>query len=357
MKKLLVLIAASLILLATATIVASLGLIVGEQLPATRVPATIAEHNPAAPDIVEGIYVLPDDGPGPLIEELDAARNTIDIEIYLLTDEDILSALFRARDRGVIVRVLLEEDPYGGSNQQPEIYSTLAEGGIEVRWNTTASRFSHIKLIVIDHRVALIMNLNLTYSALNRNRELAVITTDPAHVDHAARIFEHDWTEKSGEIPGPLILSPDTSRATILGLIDSAEATLDIYAEVITDEEFIAHVEQALDRGVRVRIIMTQSYGQNMLDEPVGQLVRAGASLHTLADPYIHAKLIMVDGSRAFVGSQNYTSTSMDKNREVGIVISSSWNLERLRRVFEKDFSMGIPVALDKPLDPDAQDT
>jgi phosphatidylserine/phosphatidylglycerophosphate/cardiolipin synthase-like enzyme len=200
-------------------------------------------------------------------------------------------------------------------------------------------------MIVIDQRVALIMNLNLTYSALTKNRELAVITTDPDLVDHASRIFENDWQRKDGEIPGPLTISPDTSRTTIIGLIESARTSIDVYAEVISDREFISAIERALDRGVRVRIIMTQSYGQDMLQEPVGELVRHGAELHILAIPYIHAKLIMVDGQQAFIGSQNYTSTSMDQNREVGVVISGVSNLERLARVFDRDFAMGIPVS------------
>jgi phosphatidylserine/phosphatidylglycerophosphate/cardiolipin synthase-like enzyme len=348
MKKLAMVAAAILVLIATAAIVVSLGLVAEREKPSTPVPAT-AEQHPAAPSAIEGVYVLPDDGAAPLIEELDAARSTISIEIYLLTDDDVLASLFRARDRGVTVRVLLEEDPYGGSNQQPQVFDTLTEGGIQVRWNTAAKRFSHIKLIVIDQQVALIMNLNLTYSALTKNRELAVITTDPDLVDHASRIFENDWQGKDGDIPGPLTLSPDTSRSTIIGLIDSAQSTLDIYAEVITDTEFVSAVQTAIDRGVQVRIIMTQSYGQNMLDEPVGKLVRYGAELHTLASPYIHAKLIMVDSKEAFIGSQNYTSTSLDQNREVGVVISGPSNLERLRRVFDRDFAMGIPV------DPSAQ--
>lgn len=343
MKKLGLLAASILVLIATATIVVSLGLVREQQHPATPIPTALAQQ-PAAPSSVEGVYVLPDDGAAPLIEELDAAKSSISIEVYLLTDDNVLSALFRARDRGVTVRVLLEKDPYGGSNQQPEIFDILNEGGIQVRWNAAAKRFSHIKMIVIDQRVALIMNLNLTYSAFTKNREFAVITTDPALVDHASRIFEDDWQEKGGEIPGPLVLSPDTSRQTILGMIDSAGATLDIYAEVITDKQFIASVSAAIDRGVRVRMVMTQGYGQDMMSEPVGELIRYGAELHTLATPYIHAKLILADGQVAFIGSQNYTSTSLDQNREVGVTISGPSNIERLQRTFERDFAMGIPV-------------
>lgn len=350
MKKLAFLVASIFVLIGTATLVVSLGLL-RDEAGSPRSTPTVVRDVPAAPSALEGVYILPDDGPGELIAELDAARSSISIEIYLLTDEQVLQALFRARDRGVTVRVLLEKDPYGGSNQQPEIFATLAEGGIQVRWNDAAKRFSHVKLIVIDQRVAMIMNLNITYSALNRNRELAVITTDPALVDHASRIFEHDWQGKEGSIPGPLVLSPDTSRATIIGLIDAAVESIDIYAEAMTDRQFIERVIAALDRGVRVRIIMTQSYGQNLLGEPVGELVRNGAELHTLANPYIHAKLILVDGKQALIGSQNYTATSMDQNREVGVVISAPSNIQRLQRVFDRDFAMGVPARL--PADDD----
>src|SRR5215207_9862545 len=235
MKKLGIVLASVLILIATATTVVSLGLVFDDTTPSSPDPTPVGQA-PAAPASIEGVFVLPEDGPEALIEELNAARSSISIEVYLLTDDSVLSALFRARDRGVTVRVLLEKDPYGGSNQQPEIFEILSEGGIQVRWNTAASRFSHVKLIVVDQKVAMIMNLNLTYSALTRNRELAVITTDPAQVEHASRIFDNDWQGKDGSIPGPLTLSPDTSRETIIGLIDSAEVTLDIYAEVITDK-------------------------------------------------------------------------------------------------------------------------
>lgn len=343
MKKLALVVALILVLIASATIVVTLGLVFDDESPSAPASTTVAQV-PAAQESVEGVLVLPEDGPSALIEELDAAQSSISIEVYLLTDDSINSALFRARDRGVAVRVLLEEDPYGGSNQQQEIFDTLTEGGVQVRWNPGTNRFSHVKMIVVDQRVAMVLNLNLTYSALNKNREFGVITTDPAVVDHASRIFENDWQEESGSIPGPLIISPDTSREAILGLLDSAKETIDIYAEVITDTEFVDAINSAIDRGVHVRIIMTQAAGEDLLTEPVGETVRHGAQLHVLADPYVHAKLILIDGERALIGSQNYTPTSMDQNREVGVIISSPANIQRLQRAFEKDFSMGVPI-------------
>ena len=51
--------------------------------------------------------VLPDDGKQPFIDEIDAASASIQLYIYLLSDDDIINALVRAHVRGVTVQVIL----------------------------------------------------------------------------------------------------------------------------------------------------------------------------------------------------------------------------------------------------------
>ncbi|HLL51444.1 MAG TPA: phospholipase D-like domain-containing protein, partial [Thermomicrobiales bacterium] len=58
---------------------------------------------------------------------------------------------------------------------------------------------------------------------------------------------------------------------------------------------------------------------------------------------YIHAKIIVADGERAFVGSQNLSATSLDQNRELGIIVDDPVNLARLMRTFEADFRSATP--------------
>src|SRR5215210_5514218 len=126
---------------------------------------------------VVGLYVLPDDGHDPILAEIAAARTSITLQIYLLTDEEIFKALGAAADRGVHVRVLLEEDPFGGSGTEEETFERLARSGVDIRWSDPEFRFSHVKTFVIDEHVAIIMNQNLTTSAFIQNREFFAITT------------------------------------------------------------------------------------------------------------------------------------------------------------------------------------
>jgi cardiolipin synthase len=43
-----------------------------------------------------------------------------------------------------------------------------------------------------------------------------------------------------------------------------------------------------------------------------------------MSSPYIHAKMFLVDGQRAFVGSVNVSDNSLNNNRELGIIFDQA---------------------------------
>jgi len=292
---------------------------------------------------VVGLFVQPEDGHAPLLEEIAAARSSVDVAVYLLSDDETIAALGAAVGRGVPVRVLLEEHPFGGDGRQADTFERLRQAGIDVRWSNPAFRFSHIKTVVVDRSVAVIMNQNLTASAFSQNRELNVVTTGQADVAQAAAIFDADWERAAEPASGPLVVSPTNARQALLSLIGGAERSLDVYAEVIRDPEFVAALADAAGRGVTVRVVM--SPGEERQLEELRQLAEAGVAVRLVASPYIHAKLFLVDGERAFVGSQNMTATSLDQNRELGLIVEEPGGLERIARVFAADFGRGRAVA------------
>src|SRR5829696_7934963 len=99
-------------------------------------------ETPAPP--ATGIFIQPGDGRAPLLDEIRAARQSIELEVYLLSDEAILRSLEDAQRRGVAVRVILEEHPFGGGGGQEEIFARLENAGIAVRWGNPVFRFSHM---------------------------------------------------------------------------------------------------------------------------------------------------------------------------------------------------------------------
>jgi phosphatidylserine/phosphatidylglycerophosphate/cardiolipin synthase-like enzyme len=292
-----------------------------------------------------GVIVLPDDGPAPILDELEAAKESILLYIYLLSDEEAIQALLRAHYRGVDVRVMLDPVPYGGAGTELNVFQRLAAAGIDVRWTSGEFRFAHVKMLIVDRTTLLTMNLNWTEAAFSANRELAVVTDDSARVSQALSIFENDWAGHSETPAGPLVISPETSRRDLLHFIASADATLDIYAEVMTDQEILAALVEAAVRGVDVRLVMSEAAGESLWHEEPGFLARNGIDVTIVNQPYIHAKAVIVDGKAAWIGSQNFTANSLDNNREIGTFVNDVPSLARIVRAFETDVGAGAPLA------------
>ena len=55
-------------------------------------------------------------------------------------------------------------------------------------------------------------------------------------------------------------------------------------------------------------------------------------------------KAIVVDGTRAYFGSENLSSTSLSKNREVGLIATEPDVLKLMAETFEKDWAAATPL-------------
>ncbi len=123
---------------------------------------------------------------------INSAEETIDLEMYVFTSEEVRSALADAEGRGVEVRAILEPRLFDKSRQQ-ETYDYLKGNGAEVRWASLSYKLTHSKMMIIDGEKALIGSINFSWSALNKNREAgAVIYGEP--VKEYLQIFESDWS-------------------------------------------------------------------------------------------------------------------------------------------------------------------
>ena len=116
--------------------------------------------------------------------------------------------------------------------------------------------------------------------------------------------------------------------------MDGGAVSLDLYAEVLRDPQMLDALAAAAERGVRVRIIIAiRGFCRRG-----GSVGRIRVDIRLSSRLYIHAKLIVADGERAFVGSQNLSATSLDQNRELGIIVDDPVNLSRLTWTFAIDF-------------------
>jgi putative cardiolipin synthase len=150
----------------------------------------------------------------------------------------------------------------------------------------------------------------------------------------------------------------------LVSLFDGAESEiLIVSAYLIPTPNLEGAVERALDRGVRVRIL-TNSIGSNnhlaahsAYRNHIDTLLGHGAELHEVRtdarnrDRYmltpidrktlaLHAKALIIDNDKVFVGSANLDPRSLRINTEMGFLVLSQRFNRTVRAALENDFSV-----------------
>ena len=292
------------------------------------------------------LFVEPDDGNGPVVSAIGGAKSTVEMKMYLISEREVVDALKAAQARGVKVRVMLEEHPYGEGVGNDANFKSFQAAGIEVKWTNPVFALTHEKSLIIDHQTALIMTLNLTHSAFTANREYGIITNKPAETQEVLAGFEADWSRTALTPPtaSPLLWSNLNSRAKILAFIDGARQSLLMEQEEMQDSEVQQHLVNAAGRGVKVQVIVAGNFTSTKPDSNrpgEEQLTKNGVAVELLASPYVHAKIYLADNNRVIVCSENVSTSSLNNNRELGIAVSDPAIVGRIAQSFAQDWAKG----------------
>jgi phosphatidylserine/phosphatidylglycerophosphate/cardiolipin synthase-like enzyme len=111
-----------------------------------------------------------------------------------------------------------------------------------------------------------------------------------------------------------------------------------------------ATVEKALiaaaKRGVDVQVCGENEDGE--YDKAFGKLSRGGVRISYYSSPtgfYIHGKVVEADygtsHARVFIGSENFSNTSLNQNRELGLITSGHAVMAAIASTFTADFGNG----------------
>jgi cardiolipin synthase A/B len=311
------------------------------------------------------LIVEPDDGRALVLQTLNAAKKSIDLTIYELTDPQIMSALESAHARNVAVRVLYNWYSFTPRMQQTDItpaVQKLTQAGIQCKEAPQTFEVTHEKAFVIDAATAIVMSFNLTTDYFGSTRDFGIITTVPAEVAEIEAVFQADWTGSAitPKVPS-LVWSPVNSRARLTSLIAGAKQTLDIYCEEAEDPGTLGAMAAAVKRGVKVRFIAAVLSGEGKVNSNargITYLQAGGVNAVCKSFLYIHAKMVLADygaqGAQAYIGSENFSCVSLTQNRECGIIVTETAILDRLNSTYTADWAKpSVPVTPDNtPLTP-----
>ena len=320
--------------------------------PPTAIPTATLIPQPSAAQLWQRAqtcnclvaYTHPDTGVDIILQAIDSAKKSVRLKMYLFTGsagDKVRDAMLAASKRGVNVRVLMELNPSGGQATNVELYNALKGTQVQMRWSSFDFRFTHEKSLTIDDRISIIMTHNITSSSFSANREYGIIDPNPDDVAEIIKVYEADWEKTPVDLKNPrLVWSPINARAKWIELIDSAKVSIELEQAEWVSPEIVQHVVDAAKRGVKVRAVFTP-YNPIETDnaEPNRSYLRqAGGQVKYLSNPYVHAKMFLIDGQRAFIGSENVSDNSLNNNRELGIIFDQADAVQLVRQTFEKDW-------------------
>lgn len=314
---------------------------------------TLAPTAAAAPDAstvdttAPTLITEPDQGVQPIDDYIRSATSRVDMTMYALQDTGTETLLGDEAAKGIAVRVILDSSG-NEKDHNADAYNYLSSHGVSVHWSSSDFTYTHEKSIVIDDSSVAIMSLNLQSQYYSTSRDFAVIDHDASDVQSVENTFDADFQDRSitPSDGDELVWSPTDSQTQLLDLIDNASTSLVVENEEMADSDVTDALASAAKRGVDVKVIMTDSYGD--YDDAFHQLTQAGAHVVTYdpdASLYIHAKVILADagssGAKAFIGSENFSNTSLNKNRELGLITTDSDILSSLQNTLSSDYSGG----------------
>jgi cardiolipin synthase len=292
------------------------------------------------------VFVEPQAGEIPVLHAIEGAQRSVWIEMYLLTDRNVINALEDAANRGVDVRVLLELHPYGyGSTSPKETLQELQAAGVKTEGSNPAYHYTHEKALIVDGATLEILTANLTKTALggtsySENREYGIVDTNVADVREAINIFTADWERTIPILTDPnLVVSPVNARARLAAFIAGAKSSLQVEDEEMYDLRSEDALIADAKRGVNVEVLLPQPSSSSDGGADVARLLQGGVRVRYSSTVHMHAKMMVADGARAFVGSENFSATSLDDNRELGLLIADPGVISTLSQTFQQDWS------------------
>jgi len=342
-----------------------------------------------------------------IFEAIQGAEKFICLQFYIFKNDETgtaLSNILKQKSREG-VKVYLLYDHFGSIGTPRSFWRDMTQTGIQIRashpfkWTAPFHYVhrDHRKLIVIDSKRAFTGGLNIAneYSGFHLRRrsrgwrDTGVLLEGPI-VKELFETFKISWYTWGGEKIGskePGEASPNTmqkaipssnklpvseccgdlptlpifaysgkGRRRMRNLLrystDQAQATISLTtAYFIPSRRMITHLENAVRRGVRVRLLVpgisdipAASYAGRAF---YSRLLKAGVEIHTYQGEVLHAKTYLFDQCWSIIGSTNLDYQSLMYNDEGNIGILDPIFGSKLTEIFEEDLRNSKKIDLE----------
>ena len=283
--------------------------------------------------IIERVVLDPAERKAALLGVIGAAKRRLILSLFRCDDFSILDALAAALERGCEVEALLTKRAKGGKKRLKKLWGALEEmGAVVTRYADPVVKY-HAKYLVADDSTAIITTLNPTRKCFTRTWDAVLITQDPSVVKGLLTLFKAD----TAGVPLPsrrplgrrLIVGPERSRAEIRALICSAKRSIRIIDHKLSDPDLVGLLRERRADGISVTVLGKQQ-------------MRGLVS---------HGKMMLIDDTRAVLGSTALSTSSLDFRREVSVVVHDPTLVRQLNMSYQQLVAKATTTATHLPGD------
>jgi cardiolipin synthase len=297
-----------------------------------------------------------------MIAAIDTAQTTVALTTYIFQADQagrrFITALMRAKERGVHVKVLV--DAVGNLYGLKPVSSLLRRHGIDVAtfnparlsWRLAFFNLrTHRKLLIIDGQTAFAGGMNIRRHHLEKDdgtprvRDTHFKLQGPI-ARQMTEAFADDWVfsnqkpldyemwlavepKPAGEMLARAVPDgPDEPYQKTAMIMESALAAARKRVQIISpyflpEEALLSALKQAALRGVQVDILLPERSNLPLFSmasmSGMRHLISAGCNLHLSKPPFDHTKLMIVDDVWTLFGSSNWDARSLKLNFEFNV--------------------------------------
>jgi phosphatidylserine/phosphatidylglycerophosphate/cardiolipin synthase-like enzyme len=331
------------------------------------------------------------------LEMIHSAQSTIDLEEFYLNNKsgeplsEILAAIREAALRGVQVRLLVDSKFYKNYSQEPLLLSRIPN--VQVKMIDFFSGVQHSKYLIVDQFDLYLGSANFDWLALTHIHEIGLHIQDSALGQRLEAVFVKDWNDSIGlgdlgleqckkqvalSVPPSfdrgsslvpndgvkLVASPSfrnpsgisDSLSAILQLLNTAKNSIKIQVYQYSTHgnhsskrwlDLDATIRRAAKRGVNVQLLVDAVSLKAGRYELQALSALNHVEVRTVTIPewsgghldyarLVHSKYFTIDGSSAWVGTENWSEGYFTGSRNVGVILESSEVARQLEQVFNQ---------------------
>jgi cardiolipin synthase A/B len=325
-----------------------------------------------------------------MLEAIDRAERSVSLASYIFDNdragEAFLDRLVQARQRGVEVRVLI--DDVGGSYSRPTMLRRLRQAGLNAqaflptrvpRLFKYANLRNHRKLLVVDGRVGFTGGTNI-----REGHWLGLEPESPVQcvhfrfegpvVAHLQEAFGMDWAFAADELLEGEAWFPKLARAgdvwargvpdgpdedldkmplTILGALTAARRSVHVVTPYfLPDLSILQALSVAALRGVQVHIVLPSRNNIPLVQwataATLPEILGRGCRVYSSPPPFDHTKLLLIDDLWALVGSTNWDARSLRLNFEFNVECYSAALVSQLHALVDRKIVVSEELTLEQ---------